>query len=774
MRDKAVLKKLPYKYLIALCVIGLVSVVIIAFALYSIYDYRRECQQIAGREAEYKVSRIATQMDEKLENMRQYYITSVENDEIVWFLENDLHYSDYSYYKNAYDTLACAKLFGGYVGGFTFANFDTGWVLNNKGLFPMTETANSDVLYGLFEEKHDGIGKSYWVYDRTVAIENTIDRNYRVTVEADGLSLVMKLPLAKLNSHALLIANINMGRFRSDLSDWVEDHEALVVVAPDGKVISSTDMKLEESSLKLLASGGALDDAQKLDVPGYGSYMVRGAESGILGWKYYVYYDLDKGQFPTMRFSWIYLSILFVLVVAGFYVVITLLYRPINLLMKGVSDTGQKITGNEIDYLAHKFADLKDDKLLLEQVMNQQQDKLLELFELRLIRGEVRSKDEWNEYFEELDLKAGKYFATAVMVMDLRREDEAHSNVNEDAICLKIVEDLPDEIKKLAWMPPVYNACTIFGIFSNDSEEELLNCITEFYNKMQKYVEEEYGYQILMGVSTSHTEFHHIRAAYRESVNALTMQSSWSGEPEEKDAVEGTLQSDEKCRFYLASTTMGSSSYNNSFEKDIQTAIKAMDKVQCYKVVDEFSLLLSGMEVHDKAFVYILRFVNTIMLTAIDAEVDLDKIYPDGLKKAYQELSEVIEPARVRRYIKYMFVDRILQARTELLEDSAYSMMEGIEKIIADSKGNITLTECADALGVHQTYIWKILKMEKGKSFSDYLEEYKLNEAKRMLLQTDMTVAEIAAELNYTNAQNFIRFFSKGTGVTPGKFRKLY
>ena len=35
-------------------------------------------------------------------------------------------------------------------------------------------------------------------------------------------------------------------------------------------------------------------------------------------------------------------------------------------------------------------------------------------------------------------------------------------------------------------------------------------------------------------------------------------------------------------------------------------------------------------------------------------------------------------------------------------------------------------------------------------------------------------ITEIAEQLNYTNAQNFIRFFSKSTGVTPGKFRKLY
>ena len=62
--------------------------------------------------------------------------------------------------------------------------------------------------------------------------------------------------------------------------------------------------------------------------------------------------------------------------------------------------------------------------------------------------------------------------------------------------------------------------------------------------------------------------------------------------------------------------------------------------------------------------------------------------------------------------------------------------------------------------------------METDKSFSDYLEEYKIDYAKKLLKETDRTVADIAAELNYTNAQNFIRFFSRVVGVTPGKYRR--
>jgi len=61
---------------------------------------------------------------------------------------------------------------------------------------------------------------------------------------------------------------------------------------------------------------------------------------------------------------------------------------------------------------------------------------------------------------------------------------------------------------------------------------------------------------------------------------------------------------------------------------------------------------------------------------------------------------------------------------------------------------------------------------EKDMSFTDYVEEYKINLAKNLLEETDMTVTQIAAKLNYTNAQNFIRFFSKKVGTTPGKYRQ--
>ena len=66
------------------------------------------------------------------------------------------------------------------------------------------------------------------------------------------------------------------------------------------------------------------------------------------------------------------------------------------------------------------------------------------------------------------------------------------------------------------------------------------------------------------------------------------------------------------------------------------------------------------------------------------------------------------------------------------------------------------------------------MKNELGITFTEYVAQYKIERAKELLTQTDMSVAAIAEHLKYTNAQNFIRFFSKMTDVTPGKYRQEF
>lgn len=159
---KVLHKSKSYKVTVFGGVFLLIATLFLAFSAYTYYDYRKECQANASREAQIKVNRIVSQNDERLENLRQYYLTMATNDSIKWILENDIQYSDYSNYKAAYDDMGSKGIFSDYVNGFTFANFKTGWVLSNKGLFPLYETYNKDNLMSIYEQKTQNVEKNYW------------------------------------------------------------------------------------------------------------------------------------------------------------------------------------------------------------------------------------------------------------------------------------------------------------------------------------------------------------------------------------------------------------------------------------------------------------------------------------------------------------------------------------------------------------------------------------------------------------------------------------
>lgn len=100
------------------------------------------------------------------------------------------------------------------------------------------------------------------------------------------------------------------------------------------------------------------------------------------------------------------------------------------------------------------------------------------------------------------------------------------------------------------------------------------------------------------------------------------------------------------------------------------------------------------------------------------------------------------------------------------------AVLEKIMGLVEESGGDLTLSECAQKLGYHPSYIWRVMKQTRDMTFTNYIAEQKLELARELLVETDCSVAEIAERLSYSNAQNFIRLFKKHMGITPGQYRK--
>ncbi|CAM3589191.1 MULTISPECIES: response regulator [Saccharibacillus] len=84
----------------------------------------------------------------------------------------------------------------------------------------------------------------------------------------------------------------------------------------------------------------------------------------------------------------------------------------------------------------------------------------------------------------------------------------------------------------------------------------------------------------------------------------------------------------------------------------------------------------------------------------------------------------------------------------------------------------LSLQDLADRFFLSREYISRRFKREFGENVFDYLANVRLERAKRLLLDSEMTVVRIADLVGYQDEKYFSRVFKKSTGFAPNEFRR--
>ena len=85
---------------------------------------------------------------------------------------------------------------------------------------------------------------------------------------------------------------------------------------------------------------------------------------------------------------------------------------------------------------------------------------------------------------------------------------------------------------------------------------------------------------------------------------------------------------------------------------------------------------------------------------------------------------------------------------------------------------NITIKDAAAVAQCSESHFMRCFKEILGISFIEYLKDYRLSMAARLLTGSDTTVLATAADVGFDNLSYFNRCFKEKYGTTPGKFRQ--
>lgn len=83
----------------------------------------------------------------------------------------------------------------------------------------------------------------------------------------------------------------------------------------------------------------------------------------------------------------------------------------------------------------------------------------------------------------------------------------------------------------------------------------------------------------------------------------------------------------------------------------------------------------------------------------------------------------------------------------------------------------ITLESVSKACNLSVFYLSKLFKKNTGMKFIDYINLYKIEKAKQLLENTDMSIINISMSLGYDESGYFSKVFKKVVGVTPSAYR---
>ena len=86
----------------------------------------------------------------------------------------------------------------------------------------------------------------------------------------------------------------------------------------------------------------------------------------------------------------------------------------------------------------------------------------------------------------------------------------------------------------------------------------------------------------------------------------------------------------------------------------------------------------------------------------------------------------------------------------------------------------ISIADMARELDLSESHFMKLFKNTMGTSFTSYLNEYRLTMVSRLLISSESSILDIAAESGFDNLSYFNRMFKKRFGMTPREYRKAF
>ncbi|MBO3286459.1 helix-turn-helix domain-containing protein [Paenibacillus sp. FSL M8-0228] len=742
-----------YTIFITILVLGIGFV-----ASFGSYIYFTTISSVVERVSNTKQSymaQIRNSLEQKIQTIEYAFNTYSTTSSFNDVVKNPITEKDFIAYRNVNTQLNYIATMGLEGTEYSLISLDQNWRISNGSLSYLTKAEREKLVNTYIDHQNQGL---FWV---------KTDK---------GIRFVNTLPVFSKKKQAIALSDISLQTLNHTIQ--TEDHMAVFILNNQGDLMYETQpaeqllstqqlQHISEATVK--PSNTGMLTLEKTDQQP--ARQVIYAKSAYNNWTYLTVLDKKEiaDAFQTTKFGIIMMGlVLTLLMVVVAYFIAIYFTKPFQQIKRSLPKNPNfafknEPSKNEIEWIINSIDNIVTEKESLESLIQSEMPQLetqliLNLFRKRISAEELARKMPRLGYPQ---IENQMYITLLVQLDNLGDREPSDKDVLLLAINKIVEETIPEQQRMLPIILNDNTQATIL-ILTGLSEQEMRKQVLDDATLLVRNVKEYLNVSISIGISTAYDNL-------LESKEACEMS---------KQALHHRLNLGKESIIFYEDISMVISGpvllhYPTELESKLFDAIRIGDEEQVYHTVHSLLEEMMVKNNHSMNFeVLLVRFVNNLI--QLEQLLGIEVLLTQDNHALYHRLLDIRNPEEIERMLIEQVIFPMVKSMKEKTNQQFRCLSEKIAAIIrAEYDQELSLELIGDRLHYNPNYLSSIFKKEYGTTFSEYLMGYRLQMGKKWLVETDMTIKEIAERLQYHNSQNFIRSFRKKEQVTPGAYRKM-
>lgn len=543
------------------------------------------------------------------------------------------------------------------------------------------------------------------------------------------------IPVNDPNPHASVNFQLNIYAFEDKIKTLLKENAGYACLTlPDGTVIVETG----DSTLFSEVMGRAVGEAGtafSFRKGGIG-YRYQSRSIDALNLTYHIIMNTAQITAPVdriWRLGLMAVFIIFLLSVGISYLLSLYNYHPIHVLYQGIVSLPKTEKGEtELDTIQKVLLIASNENLSLHNMVKESHFLMREQALQLLFKGDVQGENAARRMLEFLHMEVPMLKLYAVAVVDAEEKD------------LQVIAETAEWSLHFFLQFNERNVLCV-ALSAEDAETAMEQLDAETLRIRSQMGEN--GLHARIGVGQAYDQNGRMRRSMNEALAALDQCAP--GET----------------AFFAKLTNMQfvESGFDEKVRNALANAIKNRDAEAMCRCLGDMTCELRTGVCSDEMRSFLLYDLVHIVLNSL-TEMQLDQQYVDELMH--------MNTANMEQFIRDMqsMFGRIAQEKTEERSNMRlYRIMAFLRENFRDP--TLSVENVAERFNMTRSYLSRLFKEETGSTYIEFLSSLRLEEAKRMLRETEMSTQDILQSVGYHDAASFHRKFKQMTGMTPAAYR---